>query len=189
MRVTACKTGDGGRQNARTREQQLDTARIQEAIDHCIAGRAVELRQEGAYNAFLSGPLDLKPSVTLLVARGVTVFATRNPRAYDVQTGSCGRCESSGHGCKPFIFAGRAPHSGVMGEGTIDGQGGERLLAENKTWWDLAHQAKVTNAKQNCPRLLVVDSSDDFTLYGIELRNSPNFHVIVNKTNGFTAWG
>jgi polygalacturonase len=179
-------TVDGKMQS---REQQLDTARIQEAIDHCIAGRAVELRQEGAYNAFLSGPLELKPSVTLLVARGVTVFATRNPRAYDVQTGSCGVVNQVGHGCKPFIFAGRAPHSGVMGEGTIDGQGGERLLAENKTWWDLAHQAKVTNAKQNCPRLLVVDSSDDFTLYGIEMRNSPNFHVIVNNTNGFTAWG
>ena len=48
-------TVDGKMQESR--EQQLDTARIQEAIDHCIAGRAVELRQEGAYNAFLSGPL------------------------------------------------------------------------------------------------------------------------------------
>ena len=170
-------------------EQQLDTARIQQAIDHCIAGRAVELRGEGAHNAFLSGPLELRPSVTLLVARNVTLFATRNPRAYDLRAGFCGVVNQAGHGCKPLILAAAAPHSGVMGEGTIDGQGGERLLTENKSWWDLAHQAKVTNAKQNCPRLLVVDSSDDFTLYGIELRNSPNFHVIVSRTNGFTAWG
>ena len=35
----------------------------------------------------------------------------------------------------------------------------------------------------------MVDSSNDFTLYGIDLRNSPNFHVIVSKTDGFTAWG
>ena len=35
----------------------------------------------------------------------------------------------------------------------------------------------------------MVDSSNDFTLYGIELRNSPNFHVMVSKTDGFTAWG
>jgi polygalacturonase len=170
-------------------EQQLDTARIQEAIDHCIAGRAVELRMEGDNNAFLSGPLELRPSVTLLMARGATLFATRNPRAYDLQAGSCGVVNQAGRGCKPLILASKAPHSGVMGEGAIDGQGGERLLTENKSWWDLAHQAKVEDAKQNCPRLLVVDSSDDFTLYGIELRNSPNFHVIVNKTNGFTAWG
>ncbi len=50
-------------------EEKLDTARIQEAIDHCVAGRAVELRADGEHNAFLSGPLELKPSVTLLVAR------------------------------------------------------------------------------------------------------------------------
>ena len=37
--------------------------------------------------------------------------------------------------------------------------------------------------------MVVVDSADDFTLYGITLRNSPNFHVIVGRTNGFTAWG
>src|ERR1700704_4622292 len=44
-------------------EQSLDTTRIQEAIDHCVAGRAVELRIDGPKNAFLSGPLELKPSI------------------------------------------------------------------------------------------------------------------------------
>jgi polygalacturonase len=170
-------------------EQNLDTARIQEAIDHCVAGRAVELKSDGAHNAFLSGPLELKPSVTLLVADGAVLFATRNPREYDVQPGSCGLVNQDGRGCKPLIHARNAPHSGVMGQGSIDGQGGERLLHQSKTWWDLAHQAKVENARQNCPRLLVIDSSNDFTLYGIALRNSPNFHVIVSKTDGFTAWG
>src|SRR5882672_12488690 len=63
-------------------EQSLDTARIQEAIDHCVAGRAVELRIDGPKNVFLSGPLELKPSITLLVAEGVFLFATRNPREY-----------------------------------------------------------------------------------------------------------
>ncbi len=170
-------------------EQQLDTARIQEAINHCVAGRAVELRPDGAHNAFLSGPLELKPSVTLLVASGAILFASRNPREYDLQPGSCGTVNQEGHGCRPLIHARNAPHSGVMGEGSIDGQGGERLLHQTKSWWDLAHQAKIENARQNCPRLVVVDSSDDFTLYGIALRNSPNFHVIVSKTDGFTAWG
>jgi polygalacturonase len=170
-------------------EQQLDTARIQEAIDHCVAGRAVELRSDGAHNAFLSGPLELRPSVTLLVAGGATLFATRNPREYDIHPGSCGVVNQEGHGCKPLIHAQNAPHSGIMGEGSIDGQGGEHLLGQDKSWWDLAHQAKIEDARQNCPRIAIVDSSDDFTLYGIALRNSPNFHIIVNKTDGFTAWG
>jgi polygalacturonase len=170
-------------------EEQLDTARIQEAIDHCVAGRAVELRSDGQHNAFLSGPLELKPSVTLLVSEGAILFASRNPREYDVRPGACGLVNQDGRGCKPLISARNAPHSGVMGQGSIDGQGGKRLLHQSKSWWELAQQAKVENAHQNCPRLLVIDSSNDFTLYGIELRNSPNFHVVASKTDGFTAWG
>jgi len=170
-------------------EEQLDTSRIQEAIDHCVAGRAVELRPQEDRNAFLSGPLELKPSVTLLVAAGATLFATRDARAYDVRPGSCGVVNQDGRGCRPLIHVANAPHSGVMGEGAIDGQGGEPLLTGGASWWDLAHQAKVQDAKQNCPRIVVADASDDFTLYGITLRNSPNFHAIVTRTNGFTAWG
>ena len=167
---------------------QLDTARIQDAIDHCVAGRAVELRPEGSHTFFLSGPLELKPSVTLLVASGATLLATRDPRAYDVQPGSCGVVNDDGRGCKPLIHLSNAPHAGVMGAGVIDGQGGEKLLGQEVSWWDLAQQAKVQDKRQNCPRVIVADSSDDFTLYGITLRNSPNFHVIVSKSDGFTAW-
>jgi polygalacturonase len=158
-------------------------------LNHCVAGRAVELRSEGGNNAFLSGPLELKPSVTLLVGEGAVLYGSRNPRVYDVQPGSCGLVNQEGRGCKPLISARNAPHSGVMGQGAIDGQGGEPLLHQTKSWWELAHQAKVENARQNCPRLLVIDSSNDFILYGIALRNSPNFHVIVSRTDGFTAWG
>ncbi len=39
------------------------------------------------------------------------------------------------------------------------------------------------------PRIIVAESSNNFTLYRFRLRNSPNFHVFVSKTNGFTAWG
>ncbi|HZD95961.1 MAG TPA: glycosyl hydrolase family 28 protein, partial [Candidatus Sulfotelmatobacter sp.] len=186
--LTARLTADNGKLPEAS-EKNLDTARIQDAIDHCVAGRAVELRSDGELDAFLSGPLELKPSVTLLVAEGATLFATRNPREYDFQPGSCGLVNQDGRGCKPLIRAHEAPHSGVMGQGAIDGQGGEPLLHQTKTWWELAHQAKIEDARQNCPRLLVVDSSNDFILYGITFRNSPNFHVIVSKTDGFTAWG
>jgi polygalacturonase len=35
----------------------------------------------------------------------------------------------------------------------------------------------------------VASNADGFILYKIHLLNSPNFHVSVNRTNGFTAWG
>jgi polygalacturonase len=170
-------------------EGSLDTARIQAGIDHCPSGQAVALLPNGSNDAFLSGPLELKGGVTLLVERGAVLFGTRNPREYDVHPGSCGKVNDDGRGCKPLIHVDHAPHAGIMGEGSIDGQGGRLLFQQGSSWWDLAHQAKVENKKQNCPRILVVDASDDFILYGITLKNSPNFHVIVNRTNGFTAWG
>jgi polygalacturonase len=37
--------------------------------------------------------------------------------------------------------------------------------------------------------MIVLRHADNFTLYKITLRNSPNFHVGVNQTDGFTAWG
>lgn len=169
-------------------ETTLDTGRIQDALDHCVAGRAVELSSDGLHNAFIAGPIELRPSVSLVVDDGVTLFATRNPRAYDVQNGSCGVVNDDGRGCKPLIHVLNSPHSGVMGLGTIDGQGGAKLLNQEVSWWDLAHQAKVEDKRQNCPRLVVAESSDDFTLYGITLKNSPNFHVIVSRSDGFTAW-
>ena len=169
-------------------EATLDTGRIQDALDHCVAGRAVELSGDGLHNAFIAGPLELRPSVSLVIDDGVTLFATRNPRAYDVQNGSCGVVNDDGRGCKPLIHVLNSPHSGVMGLGTIDGQGGAKLLNQEVSWWDLAHQAKIEDKRQNCPRLVVAESSDDFTLYGITLKNSPNFHVIVSRSDGFTAW-
>jgi polygalacturonase len=48
-------------------EDKLDTNRIQKAIDGCPKGSTVELKADGAHNAFLSGPLDLRAGVTLRV--------------------------------------------------------------------------------------------------------------------------
>jgi polygalacturonase len=169
-------------------ETRLDTKRIQEALDHCGAGRAVKLARSGRFNAFLSGPLQLRSGVTLLVDGGTTLFGSRNPRDYDVSAGSCGIVNNSGHGCRPLIAGDRVEGSGVMGDGTIDGRGGSTLIGDRVSWWDLAQDAKVKNAYQNCPRIIVVTASRDFTLYRITLKNSPNFHVVFNG-DGFTAWG
>ena len=170
-------------------EARLDTARIQEAIDTCSPGKAVRLRRNEANNVFLTGPLELRHGVTLLVDGGVILEASRDPRLYDIYPGVCGTVtDQSKRACRPLIHVADTD-AALMGDGVIDGRGGEKLLHANVTWWDLAHQAKLRNAYQNCFRLLVADRADNFILYRITLKNSPNFHVIVNRTNGFTAWG
>jgi polygalacturonase len=166
-----------------------DTGRIQSALDHCSASHAVELKPGTDAGAFVTGPLQLRAGVTLLIDAKATLYASRNPRDYDVTSGSCGIVNQAGHGCKPIISGLNIAHAGVMGDGAIDGRGGEKLAGQNVSWWDLAQEAKVKNQNQNCPRILVLSHADDFTLYRITLRNSPNFHVSYSNGNGFTAWG
>jgi len=173
-------------------EARPDTVRIQAAIDACPAGRAVRLVRRGTANIFLSGPLRLNAGVTLVVEAHTALFGSRDPRDYDVAPGSCGVLSEMGQrgpGCKPLLLAEDAPGSGVMGRGAIDGRGGAVMRGHELTWWELAKKAKVLDLQQTCPRILVVRRSNGFTLAGLTLRHSANFHVVAERTDGFTAWG
>jgi polygalacturonase len=196
-------------------EQKLSTTRIQDAIDHCAPGqpgapddrsssagwkseapsagssasKAVVLRAHGKMNVFLTGPLTLRPGVTLVVSKNTALVASRDPRVYDLAPGACGIVAEHGRGCKPLITGDGIPNAGIMGEGSIDARGGAKLLGQDVTWWDLAHQAKVIDQQQSVPSMISLRHADNFILYKITLRNSPGFHVSVNQTDGFTAWG
>ena len=169
-------------------ESKLDTARIQRAIDNCSQGHAVALRAHNGANAFLSGPLELREGVTLLINKGVTLFASRDPALYATAPGSCGVVNQSGRGCRALISVQHVSNAGIMGDGVIDGRGGAKLLNKDITWWQLAEQAR-SGGRQQVPRILIADHADNFTLYRITLKNSPNFHVVYNNGNGFTVWG
>jgi polygalacturonase len=171
----------------------LDTARLQQAIDRCEKGRAVELAADGPNTAFLAGPIFLRPGVTLLIDKSVTLYGTRNPEYYAFTPGSCGIVnDDSVIGCRPLITAKNASGSAIMGDGAIDGQGGARIFSDgklsNKSWWDLADEARNVG-RQQVPRMIDTDLTDDFTLYRITLRNSPNFHLAFHRGDGLTVWG
>jgi polygalacturonase len=173
-------------------EKSPDTSRIQAAIDGCTPGRAVVLTRSADKDVFLTGPLRLRPGVTLVVGERTALFASRDPRDYDVEPGSCGvlrPVDKRGPGCRPLLLAEDAPGAAVMGPGAIDGRGGAKMAGDDRSWWQIASQAKVFDLQQSCPRLLVVRRSNGFVLYRITLRNSPNFHVVAEQTDGFTAWG
>ncbi len=177
-----------GHSLAKADEAALDTARIQQAFDACGKGQGVILRVHADKTAFLSGPLELREGVTLIVDKGVTLFASRDPAVYERTPGSCGLVNDSPNGCKPMISAQHVSGAGVMGDGVIDGRGGEKLLGKDVSWWDLAEQARA-GGRQQVPRLIVTDAADNFTVYRITLKNSPNFHIVYNHGDGFTVWG
>jgi polygalacturonase len=176
-----------GRSLAEADEAKLDTARIQKALNQCGKGQGVLLRAAGAANAFLSGPLQLRSGVTLLVGKGATLYASRNAALYETSPGSCGLVDQAGRGCNPLIRVDHVSGAGVMGDGVIDGRGGEKILGKDVSWWDLAEQAR-SGGHQQVFRLIVADYADNFTLYRITMKNSPNFHVVYNHGNGFTVW-
>lgn len=176
-------------------ETQLDSPRIQAAMNSCPAGQAVELAMGGTNDAFLIGPITIPSGLTLLVDAGVTVYASRNPRDYDSTSAhTCGTVDSSGNGCNPVINVGKTVGAGIMGYGTIDGRGYMKMLQSNgqpgpESWWDIANDANVNGGSQNNPRLVNGSNPDRLTLYKIRLMNSPMFHVALDVPTNFTAWG
>ena len=99
---------------------------------------------------------------------------------------------------KPLIGVHNVKHAAVMGEGALDGRGDKGVIGKTYTWWEQSRAAaKVIptgdvasqGAKYSAPRLIVADHADGLILYKVRLHNSPNFHVTVSNTDGFTAWG
>ncbi len=165
-----------------------ETEAIQKAINHCSTGHAVELKAAGGHNAVLTGPLTLRPNVVLVIDKGVHLVASNDPKDYDKTAGSCGLSNKSGGGCKPLISAVRADHSGVMGEGIIEGRGDQKLKGIPLPWWEMHDQLRG-NVPHNIPWLIGTEAANDFTLYGIAMRNAPNFNVFLAGGDGITVWG
>jgi pectinesterase len=145
------------------RDGGSDTARIQSALDLCSPGKAVVLRGDSAKTSFTSDPLIVPRGVTLFVARSVTLYASNDPRAYDIRPGSCGSPPKDKEAtCKPFLFAYQAAFSGIAGEGTIDGSG-------------------------VVPELISSYESQGFSLSGVTLRNPAGIAAAIYKTTGFSC--
>src|ERR1700733_5153711 len=189
-------------------EHKLDTTRIQGALDKGKGGTAVELTPANGNNAFLSGPLEMRTGVTLLIDEGVTLFGSRDAAEYEmkgegVTPGLCGTIAAGAApavfpapqrpaprgGCRPFISIMDAKNVGIMGDGVIDGRGYGKILGKDYSWWEMARKAEPKNERYFTPRMIVASHADGLVLYRITLHNSTNFHVSVNQTDGFTAWG
>jgi polygalacturonase len=149
-------------------ETALDTATIQAALKSCASGQAVKLTtgNGNSNNSFVTGPLTLPTGVSLWVDTGTTLFGTRNPTVYGTASA--------------LISVGGA-NSGIVGDGVIDGQGGEPMIGGTGSFWD-------QNATTGSPALIRVSGATNFTLHNITLHNAPMFHVSLSA-KGFIVWG
>jgi polygalacturonase len=149
-------------------ETSLDTSTIQKALNGCTSGQAVKLTTSGANNAFITGPLTLPAGVTLWVDAGTTLYATRDTAVW---------------GSASELISVSGANSGIVGDGIINGQGGEPNIGSTQSWWD-----QNAGSSGNSPALIAVRGATKFTLYRITLHDSPKFHVKLGAA-GFVAWG
>lgn len=187
------KADVNGERIAEEDEQRLDTERIQKALNECSPGQAVELIsglgsrvKDGSaansvrYDAFLSGPLEMREGVTLLISKGVTLYGSRDPRDYeipnpDAKSGDpiapiqCGTFMPRSKtfpafsvnagalprgGCRPLITINDVKNAGIMGEGTIDGRGYAKLAGHDYSWWQMARKAQLNDDLYYSTRLI-----------------------------------
>jgi len=189
----AARKGSADALDAGGADPHPDHDRIQAAIDECRHGAVKLVAGAGGNDAFLTSPLTLRSGVTLWIDRGVTLFASRDPRDYDAGDGFCGTAtKERHHSCRPLIGGRDLVDAGIVGEGSIDGRGGSRLLAGpdagSASWWDLAMLSKK-GLSQNVFRLVQLEGGKRLTLYRTTFKNSPNFHIVPNRFTGITAWG
>jgi polygalacturonase len=181
-------------------ETTLDTATVQAALDACKGpmGGPVKLITNGANNAFVTGHLRID-SVTLWIDKGVTLYASRNADLYQ-STGSCGLPGiNDSSACTDYLaVSGTSP--AIVGDGTIDGQGGEPLIGKDYSWWQLSYALREVDGSIGNPTLIDLQSgTTGFVLYRINIHNSPKFHVKLTSNpadgvcdspgKGFKVWG
>ncbi len=184
-------------------ETAFDTSRIQSALNNCNSGSAVELAASGNNNGFLMQPIKIPSGVTLLVDAGVTVFASRNPADYQNSNSgaTCGTVSDNGGGCHALIKSSGTTGSGIMGYGVIDGRGWDNLIVNGTTqsysWYSNTQKAYIPRPVLNQNNFDMIDLSqaNNFTLYKITIKDSPEFNIHWygqnggSVTKGLTIWG
>ena len=180
-------------------EENEDTKAINDALTACRGKGAVRLVPTATNNAFLAAHLSVA-GVTLWIDAGVTLYASRDPVKYH-RNDTCGMLGvNDSQACTDFItMSGASP--AIMGDGVIDGQGGEPLVGHDYSWWQMSYALREVDGSIGNPTLINTTSgTTGLTLYKITLHNSPKFHVKLTsklvppatcerRGQGFTVWG
>jgi polygalacturonase len=195
----------------KTKEEEktvLDTVRIQTALDNCTV---VKLVTDGANNAFLSarlqldgGKCDVDPNnpgacmtcshpplfpdpgqpcgKTLWIDKGVTLFMSRNTDLFQ-RTGNCGALGvNDSSACWEFIAV-RGGKPELIGEGIIDGQGGEPGIGKDYSWWQASYALRAVNGSIGQPNMINLEKGTrGFILYRLTLNNAAKFHVKLTSS-------
>jgi polygalacturonase len=112
-----------------------NTAAIQSAIDACEAtygGGVVRLNVENGKGRYLTSPIRLANHIRLQLDKGVTLLGTTDHSKYHIAF-----LNYPFQANEALVSAYRAVDTGIIGPGTIDGQGGMPAHDGGPSWWKL----------------------------------------------------
>jgi polygalacturonase len=177
-----------------------NTTAIQSAINACarMGGGPVRLPLEGGKGMYLTGPITLASHVTLQIDKGVTLLGTTDHAKYHVAF-----LNYPYHANEALVSAYQAVYTGVVGPGTIDGQGGVPALGGGPSWWTLTHPSGATidgttwyaapyadiPTSNGAPRPWLVEfyECDNVTVNDITLTNAPMWNLVFRYSNHITV--
>ena len=177
-----------------------NTAAIQSAINACAkaGGGPVRLPLEREKGTYLTGPITLASHVTLQIDKGVTLRGTTDHARYRTAF-----LNHPYHANEALVSAYRTVYTGIVGPGTIDGQGGAPALDGGSSWWKLAHPPGATidgttwyaapytdvPTSNGVPRPWLVEfyECDNVTVNHITLTNAPMWNLVFRYSNHITV--
>ena len=118
-----------------------NTAAIQSAINACakLGGGPVRLPLVGDKGTYLTGPISLASHIHLQIDKGVTLLGTTDHSKYRIAF-----LNYPYHANESLVSAYQAVDTGIIGGGTIDGQGGAPALDGGPSWWKLTQETGAT---------------------------------------------
>lgn len=140
----------------------LDTSAIQKAIDACVsAGGGKVLFPQGAY---LSGSLELKSGVHLILTPEAVLLGSRDLKDYP---------------SRKLIYASDATNVGISGGGTIDGQGDAFWEKKAEPYRGSSYGGTAQFHYRALPRpsFLYFRRCKGVSLENVTLKNSPSWTV------------
>jgi polygalacturonase len=185
--------GDG---TVGTNNGTLNTVAIQSAIDACAArgGGIVALNPApSGKNIYLTGPIQLRSHVYLSVNAGVTLLATTDEGQYSI---AYLNYPMPGTGVFPFlptapyealIFAYQAVDTGIIGTGTINGQGNVVSTSTNRPAGTGINGFAAGPITASNPSYLGTTVGTPTTLYSWWTLPTPGSGVSLNGTTWYKA--
>ena len=163
--------------------KSLNTEAFRKTIDACKrAGGGKVVVPAGI---FLTGPVELTDRMALVVLKGASIRATENFSDYEA-------VDSKGkRSAVPLIRGTNLQDVEILGEGVIDGAGliwWQRFRKERREGVPQQGQPKIALQPEESPRpkLVVFTGCNRVRIQGVTLKDSPQFHLVPNRSRDVT---